>query len=89
LANPIGWADSEVERVQKLVLEEVNALLRCPAESKEEATQQVLAKLEPQLKGALDALNTIGRVRGLTEEEYARRGAFKLLLDTARLHGHV
>jgi hypothetical protein len=82
MANPIEWADSEVERVQELVLEEVDALMRCPAESKEEATQAVLSKLEPHLKGALDALDTIGRVRELTEEEFALRGAFMMLLDT-------
>jgi hypothetical protein len=88
LANPIGWADSEVKRVQELVLEEVDALLRCPVESKEETTQEVLSKLEPHLKVALDALDTIGRVRGLTKEELARRGALMMLLDTARLHDH-
>ncbi len=88
MANPIEWADSEVERVKVQILKEVDALMRCPAESKEEATQVVLSKLEPHLKGALDALDTIGRIRELTEDELALRGAFMMLLDTAKLHGH-
>jgi hypothetical protein len=88
LANHIEWAESKVERVQELVLEEVDALLRCPVEDKEQATQEILSKLEPRLRGALDALDTIRNVRELTEEELVRRGAFMMLLDTASLTGH-
>ena len=88
MANPVDWADSEVERVQELVLEEVDALLRCPAESKEATTHEALSRLGLHLEGALEALETVGRVRGLSEEEFARRGAFMLLLDLSRLPGH-
>jgi hypothetical protein len=88
LANHIEWAESEVERVQELILEKVDALLRCPVEGKVQATQETLSKLEPHLKGALDALDTIGDVRGLTKEDLVRRGAFMMLLDTANLTGH-
>jgi hypothetical protein len=88
LANPVDWADSEVERVQELVIEEVDVLLRCPAESKEAATHEALSRLEPHLEGALEALEIVGLVRGLTEGEFARRGAFMMLLDLSGLPGH-
>ena len=88
MANPVDWANSEVERVQELVLEEVDALLRCPAESKEAATHEALSRLEPHLERALEALETVGQLRRLTEEEFARRGAFMMLLDLSGLPGH-
>ena len=88
LANPIAWADSEVERVQELVIEEVDALLRCPAESKEAAAHEALSRLESHLEVALEALEIVGRVRRLTEVEFVRRGAFMMLLDLSRLPGH-
>jgi hypothetical protein len=88
LANPNGWAHSEVERVRELILEEFDALLQSPAESREEATREALSRLEPHLKGALKALETLERVRGLTEEELARRAAFVSLLDLAGRPGH-
>jgi hypothetical protein len=87
MSNSVRWPDSEVERVQMLVLEEVDALLRCPAEHKEAATHEALSKLELHLKGALEALEIIGQARGLTEEEFAWRGAFMMLLDVARQPG--
>jgi hypothetical protein len=88
LANPAGWAESEVERVQDLIKLEVDALLRCPAEGKEVASHEALSRLEPHLRRVLKTLETIERARVLTEEELARRGAFMLLLDTASQPGH-
>jgi hypothetical protein len=58
--------------MQELILEEVDALVRCPAESKQQATQEVLRKSKPRLKATLEALDTIGRIRRFTEVELAR-----------------
>ena len=51
MANPIAWADPEIERVEELVLEEADALLQCPTESEKETTREVLSKLVPHSKG--------------------------------------
>jgi hypothetical protein len=83
LSNSVRWPDTEVKRVETLVLETADGLLRCPANRKEAATHEALVKLRPYLQGALEALETIGRVRGLTDKELAQRGAFMMLLDLA------
>jgi hypothetical protein len=88
LTNPVDWADSEVKRVEGLIIKEVDALLLCPAESKETATHQALSRLEPHLERALEAIEIVERVRKLTQEEVNRRGAFMMLLDLSRLSDH-
>ena len=88
LTNPVDWADSEVKRVEGLIIKEVDALLLCPAESKEAATHQALSRLEPHLERALEAIEIVERVRKLTQEEVNRRGAFMMLLDLSRLSDH-
>ena len=88
MTNPVDWADSEVKRVEKLIIKEVDALLLCPAESKETATHQALSRLESHVEEALEALELVERVRRLTQEEVNRRGAFRMLLDLSRLSDH-
>ena len=45
------------------------------------AARDDLLDLRPQLRDALDALERIEEWRSLTEEEHARRRAFKMLLE--------
>jgi hypothetical protein len=76
-------ADFEVERAQLLVQEMIDSLFRCPAERKEAATREALVRLKPHLEAAVEALETIGRERPLTDEEFVRRREFMLLLLAA------
>jgi hypothetical protein len=66
----------------------VDKLLRLPAEHKEAATREALVKLRPHLEVALEALETIGRTRGLNDELIAKREAFMMLLDLAGQPAH-
>jgi predicted HTH transcriptional regulator len=77
-------SESKAERVQSLVLEKVESLLRCPAERKEEATQEAFSKLRPHVEAELEALETLEWVRDLTDEELARRRAFTMLVSVVR-----
>ena len=88
MTNHVRWLDSEVKRAELLAREMVDGLLRCPAERKEAATHEALVNLRPHLQGALEALETIRRVRGLTDEELAQREAFMMLLDLAGQSDH-
>ena len=76
--------DSRVERVQSLVLEKVDSLLRCPAERKDEATHEALSKLKPHVEAELEALETLEWLRDLTDEELARQRAFMILVSVVR-----
>jgi hypothetical protein len=84
LTNTVRWADSEVKKTEVLVREMVDDLLRCPAERKEAAAREVLVTLRPHLKAAVEALETIGRERLLTNVEFVRRREFMLLVSAAR-----
>ena len=88
MTNHVRWPDSEVKKAELLVREMVDGLLRCPAERKEAATREALVRLKPHLQGTLEALETIRRVRGLTDEELAQREAFMMLLDLAGQSDH-
>jgi hypothetical protein len=88
LTNHVRWPDSEVKKAELLLVIAVDGLLRCPAERKEAATREALVKLRPYLQEALEALETIGRVRGLTDEELVQREAFMMLLDLAGQPDH-
>jgi len=88
LTHPLRGSDFRAERVQSLILETVDSLMLCPAERKEEATREALAKLRPHLEVALEALETIGRTRGLNDEVIAKREAFMMLLDLAGQPAH-
>jgi hypothetical protein len=78
LTHPLRWPDSKVERVQSLVLERVDSLLRCPAERKDEATHEALSKLRSHVEAELEALETLEWLRDLTDEELARQRAFMI-----------
>ena len=83
MTNHVRWPDSEVKKAELLVREMVDGLLRCPAERKEAATREALVRLKPHLEAAVEALETIGRERPLTDEEFVRRREFMLLLLAA------
>jgi hypothetical protein len=83
LSDLVRWPDSDAKRAEVLLQTTVDELLRCPAERKEVATREALAKLRPHLEVALEALETIGRRRGLNDEVIAKREAFMMLLDLA------
>jgi hypothetical protein len=77
-------SESKAERVQSLVLEKVESLLRCPAERKDEATHEAFSKLRPHVEAELEALETLEWLRELTDEELARRRAFTMLVSVVR-----
>jgi hypothetical protein len=83
LSDLVRWPDSDAKRAEVLLQTTVDELLRCPTERKEVATREALAKLRPHLEVALEALETIGRRRGLNDEVIAKREAFMMLLDLA------
>jgi hypothetical protein len=76
--------DSTLERVLRLLQEEVDGLLQCPAEGKEAATHEALARLRPHMEAALEALEDVGRLRDLNDVELVREQAFVRLLDIAK-----
>jgi hypothetical protein len=88
LSDLVRWPDSDAKRAEVLLRITVDELLRCPAERKEAATREALAKLRPHLEVALEALETIGRTRGLNDEVNAKREAFMTLLDLAGQPAH-
>jgi hypothetical protein len=83
LSDLVRWPDSDVKRAEVLLRATVDELLRCPAERKEAATREALARLRSHLEVALEALKAIGRTRGLDDEAIAKREAFTRLLDLA------
>jgi hypothetical protein len=72
LSDLVRWPDSDAKRAEVLLQTTVDELLRCPTERKEVATREALAKLRPHLEVALEALETIGRTRGLNDEVNAK-----------------
>ena len=88
MSDLVRWPDSDAKRAEVLLRTTVDKLLRCPAEHKEAATREALAKLRPHLEVALEALETIGRTRGLNDELIAKREAFMMLLDLAGQPAH-
>ena len=73
-------SDSKVQRLQSLVLEKVDSLLRCPAGRKGRATHEALSKLKPHVEAQLEALETLDWLRDLTDEELERQRVFMMLL---------
>ena len=88
MSDLVCWPDSDVKRAEVLLQITVDELLRCPAGRKEAATREAAAKLRPHLEVALEALETIGRRRGLNDEVIAKREAFMMLLDLAGQPAH-
>ena len=77
---PLRESDSKVQRLQSLVLEKVDSLLRCPAGRKGRATHEALSKLKPHVEAQLEALETLDWLRDLTDEELERQRVFMKLL---------
>ena len=73
--------ERKVEEADSLLRETVEHLSRrCPSYLLGVAAYEGLTDLRPHFEGALAALEHIERRRGLTDEELARRRAFKMLL---------
>jgi hypothetical protein len=85
LRHLLRESDSKVERVQSLVLEKVDSLLRCPAEPKDEATHEALSKLKPHVEAEWDALETLDWPRDLTDEELDQRKQSAMTLASERI----
>jgi hypothetical protein len=74
-------AEQTVEQTDALLQDTVERLFRrCPTHLVGAAAREYLLELRPHLKDALDALADIEQDRDLTDEELARRRAFKILL---------
>jgi predicted HTH transcriptional regulator len=58
--------------------------LQCPVEQREEATHEAFSKLRPHVEAELEALESLERLRDLTEEELARRQVFAMLISVVR-----
>jgi hypothetical protein len=79
----VGRSEPErrVEAADALLQQTVELLSRrCPPHMLEEAARDDLVYLRPHLEKALGAIADIEQRRGLTDEELARRRAFKMLL---------
>ena len=80
-----GRSERSVEAANALLQQTVELLSRrCPPHMLEEAAHDDLVYLRPHLQEALGALVDIERRRDLTDEELARRRAFKMLLAATR-----
>jgi hypothetical protein len=83
MSDLVRRPDSDVKRAELLLRITLDRLLRYQAGRKEEATREALVKLRPHVEAALEALETLGRMRGLDDEMIVKRGAFMMLLDLA------
>jgi hypothetical protein len=86
--NGEGRSEPErrVEAADALLQQTVELLSRrCPSHMLEEAAHDDLVYLRPHLEKALGTIVDIERQRDLTDEELARRRAFKMLLDESLL----
>jgi hypothetical protein len=82
--------ERKVEETDALLRETVQRLSqRCPPHVLEAAAHDDLVFLWPHLEEAIAALVDIERQRSLTDEEVARRRAFKLLLAATRYSDHM
>jgi hypothetical protein len=77
--------EHRVEQTVALLRDTIEHLSRrCPAHQVGEAAREDLLELRPHLQDALGALADIERHRSLTDEELARRRAFKMVLAARR-----
>jgi hypothetical protein len=84
--NDEGRNERSVEAADALLQQTVELLSRhCPPHMLEAAAHDDLEYLRPHLEEALAAIAHIERRRDLTEEEHARRRAFKMLLAESLL----
>ncbi len=78
----MGGPERKVREADALVRRTLERLSQgYPPELLGTAARDELLDLGPHLREALDALAHIEECRGLTEEEHARRRAFKMLLE--------
>jgi hypothetical protein len=78
--------ERKVEAADALLQQTVELLSRrCPRHMLEEAAHDDLVYLRPHLQEALAAMVDIEQRRDLTDEELARRRAFKMLLAESLL----
>jgi hypothetical protein len=81
----MGDPERRVEETDALVRETVKRLSRSgDPEVLGASAREDLLGLRPHLEEALAALADLERRRGLTDEELARRRAFRMLLQTTR-----
>lgn len=77
--------ERRVEETDALIRQTVAILSRnCPPHLVCEVARENLLNLTPHLIEALDAVENIERQRSLTEQEHARRRAFRMLLAYSR-----
>jgi hypothetical protein len=77
-------SERKVEETDALLQETVGRLSRnCPPHLLCEAAREELLELTPHLLEALGALADLQGRRSLTEEEHARRRAFRMVLQVA------
>jgi uncharacterized protein Yka (UPF0111/DUF47 family) len=77
--------ERKVEKADALLRKMVKSLSRsCPPHLVCEAAREDMLEVTPHLHEALDALAGIESRRDLTDEEQARRRAFRTLLQAAR-----
>jgi hypothetical protein len=73
--------ESIVKRADRLLQKKIVHLSRrCPEHMLRMSASEELVRLEPHLHEALATLEDIERRRNLTDDELARRRAFKMLL---------
>jgi hypothetical protein len=83
-STPRSEPERRVEETDALLQQSVERLSRnCPPHLVCEAAREELLNLTPPVLEALDALADIEVQRSLTEEEYARQRAFRMLLAAA------
>jgi hypothetical protein len=85
IAGQRNEPERKVEAADALIRDTVEHLTRrCPAHLVGAAAREDLLELKPHLEDALAALAEIEGRRDLTDEELARRRAFKMLLAVRR-----
>jgi predicted Zn-dependent peptidase len=85
LRDPLRESDSKAERVQSLVVEKVESLLRYPAERRKEARHEAFSKLRPHVEAELEALETLEWLRDLTDEELDQRKQSAMTFASERI----
>jgi predicted Zn-dependent peptidase len=85
LRDPLRESDSKAERVQSLVVEKVESLLRYPAERRKEARHEAFWKLRPHVEAELEALETLEWLRDLTDEELDQRKQSAMTFASERI----
>jgi hypothetical protein len=84
-AGRLGEPERRVSEADALVQKKVLHLSqKCPPHLVHQTAWMELANLRPRLEEALEALVELERGRSLTEEEHAKRRAYRMLLRFTR-----